>query len=355
MSEINVQTSTHSYKVYIGIGLRFDISFYLPKTYSAIMIITDEHVQKLYLEDVKKSFKTKKISTAIIPAGEQSKSIQQFYELQTKAIQFGLNRESLIIALGGGVVGDLAGFVAATFMRGIDYIQVPTTILAHDSSIGGKVAINHELGKNLIGNFYPPMSVVYDTETLKSLPNHEIRSGYAELIKEALISDKQFFNDIIEMDLKNISIEKSAEHLRKGIQIKARIVESDEKETSIRKTLNLGHTLGHALEAELGYGSMTHGEAIAIGILFAIKLSQSHFGIQLPYDSLLNWMKRNHYPTTLPCVDPNRLLLKMKSDKKVLNNNIPMVLLSNVGEAITIEFNHKDIEKALQIFIKELA
>lgn len=355
MNEINVQTSTHSYKVHIGKGLRFDIAFHLPKVYTSIMIITDEHVEKLYLEDVKKSFKAKKVMSAIIPAGEQSKSIQQFYELQTKAIQFGLNRQSLIVALGGGVVGDLAGFVAATFMRGIDYVQIPTTILAHDSSVGGKVAINHELGKNLIGNFYPPMAVIYDTDTIETLPQHEIRSGYAELVKEALISDVHFFDDIISIDLNDVSADKLAEHLQKGIQVKASIVESDEREAGIRKHLNLGHTLGHAIEAELGYGSMTHGEAIAIGMLFAVKLSESHFNIKLPYDSLLNWMKKNHYPTTLPNIDPKRLLIKMKSDKKVLNENIPMVLLSSVGQAVTIEFNDNEILIALQSFIKELS
>src|SRR5699024_9349766 len=137
----------------------------------------------------------------IISSGEQSKNIETYYKLQTEAIQNGLDRHSLIIALGGGVVGDLAGFVAATFLRGVDYIQVPTTILAHDSSVGGKVAINHELGKNLIGSFYPPRAVIYDVETLISLSRNEVRSGYAELLKEALISNKGFLNDVLQTEL----------------------------------------------------------------------------------------------------------------------------------------------------------
>src|SRR5699024_12560597 len=201
MTDINVKTSTHSYKVQLGEKNSYDIRFLLPKTYHSIMIVTDSVVAKHYLEDVKKSFKVDEVHTAIIPAGEQSKSIQQFYELQTKAIQFGLNRHSLIIALGGGVVGDLAGFVAATFMRGIDFIQVPTTILAHDSSVGGNVAINHELGKNLIGSFYSPEMVIYDVEMLQTLSVMEVRSGYAELVKEALIADQQFFETLLQIDL----------------------------------------------------------------------------------------------------------------------------------------------------------
>src|SRR5699024_1379925 len=154
MNEIVVHASSHDYIISVGSGLRFQLRQYLNKEYSSVFIITDDNVAPLYLEDVKSNFDGLKVATATIPSGEKSKHIDYFYRLQTEAIKAGLDRNALIIALGGGVVGDLAGFVAATFMRGIDYMQVPTTILAHDSSVGGKVAINHELGKNLIGNFY---------------------------------------------------------------------------------------------------------------------------------------------------------------------------------------------------------
>jgi len=354
MTDINVKTSTHSYKVQLGEKNRYDIRFLLPKTYHSIMIVTDSVVAKHYLEDVKKSFKVDEVHTAIIPAGEQSKSIQQFYELQTKAIQFGLNRHSLIIALGGGVVGDLAGFVAATFMRGIDYIQVPTTILAHDSSVGGKVAINHELGKNLIGNFYPPRAVIYDVETLETLPTHEIRSGYAELVKEAFISNQAFLDELLNTNIQSVSNDSLKVHLQKGIQVKRDIVEADERETGMRKYLNFGHTLAHALEAELGYGVMTHGEAVAIGMLFALQLSEKKYNKDFSKSKLLQWMKTNHYPTTLPKIDSERLMDKMKSDKKVINDNIPMILLSEIGQAVTIEFSFEELSKELEYFLEEV-
>src|SRR5699024_5493517 len=156
----------------------------------------------------------------------------------------------------------------------IDFIQMPTTILAHDSSVGGKVAINHELGKNMIGAFYPPQAVIYDIETLKTLNKAELRSGYAELIKEAFISEKDFLNELTDTKL--------SEHLYKGIKIKSEIVEADEKESNVRKYLNLGHTLSHAIESELGYGKITHGEAVAIGMIFALKLSNIKYNAQLP-------------------------------------------------------------------------
>lgn len=338
----------------IGEKLRFNLSEVLSKKYASVLIITDSHVSKLYLKDVQNSLANEKVFTAVIPAGEQSKSIEQFYELHTKAIENGLNRNSLIIALGGGVVGDLAGFVAATYMRGIDYIQVPTTILAHDSSVGGKVAINHALGKNMIGNFYPPRAVIYDVETVHTLSKAEIRSGYAELVKEALISDVAFFEDIMAASLDEMNNERLISHLQQGIEVKARIVEEDEKESGVRKFLNFGHTLGHAIEAELGYGKMTHGEAIAIGMLFALGLSQKYYGVNLPLEELTSWMKANAYPSSLPQLNPNDLLAKMASDKKVLNDRIPMVLLKEIGKPETVEFTKEELLEELSSFLGKM-
>src|SRR5690625_1320774 len=268
MTSILVKASSHEYPIAIGENIRFELLERMPKTYTTIMIITDESVAKLYLNDIKSNFKTEHVVEAIIPVGEKSKSMKQYEILQTIAIENGLDRHSLIIALGGGVVGDLAGFVAATFLRGIDYIQIPTTILAHDSSVGGKVAINHELGKNLIGSFYPPQAVIYDVNTLQTLSESEVRSGYAELIKEALIADQHFFQVLINTNLKEISTSQLQDHLYVGIKIKADIVEADEKEAGDRMFINLGHTLAHALEAELGYGELAHGDAVALGLLF---------------------------------------------------------------------------------------
>src|SRR5690625_3937461 len=333
MKKIQVQTATHPYSIYIGTELLSKLEKYVKKNYSSIFIITDENVANLYLKELKNSLINNIVHESIIQSGEASKSIETYYKLQTKAIEFGLDRQSLIIALGGGVVGDLAGFVAATYMRGIDYIQMPTTILAHDSSVGGKVAINHELGKNMIGNFYSPQAVIYDFTTLQSLPKHEIRSGYAELVKEAFISDAQFLQTLLNLTLDELTAAQLRDHLYEGIKIKANIVEKDEKESSIRKFLNLGHTLAHALEAELGYGKITHGEAVAIGLLFAIRVSEQQYNVQLPYDSLLKWLLKNGYPIFFEA-NIQSIIQLMKSDKKSQNKHDQMLLLHEVTKLI---------------------
>lgn len=354
MAQLTVKSSSHNYNIFIGEDIRHQLKQYMTKSYSAIMIVTDENVANLYLKDIKNNFSDDQVFQVIIPNGEKSKDIDTFYKLQTEAIQNGLDRHSLIIALGGGVVGDLAGFVAATFLRGVDYIQVPTTILAHDSSVGGKVAINHELGKNLIGSFYPPQAVIYDVETLLSLSQHEVRSGYAELVKEALISDQTYFKKILQTNLTQVPNEQLAEHLLQGIKVKAAIVEADEKESGVRMYLNLGHTLGHAIEAELGYGKLTHGEAIAIGLLFAIRVSEQKYSIQLPYEPLYDWFVNNEYPIQLQQFNASNLINKMKSDKKVVNKKIQMVLLKSIGEPIVEEIENEDLLRYLETFMEEL-
>lgn len=248
MKNIHVRSTIQSYDIVIGNHIRHHIKEHLNKNYSSILIITDSNVGKLYAQDIHDGLNQQNVFIEIVDAGEQSKNIETFYTLHTKAIEYGLDRQSLIIALGGGVIGDLAGFVAATYMRGIDFIQVPTTLLAHDSSVGGKVAINHDKGKNLIGSFYPPILVLYDTDTLQTLPPKEIRSGFAELIKEAMLSDSGLWNKLLSKPLDRITPADLEQFLEMGIKIKADIVQQDEKESGMRKFLNLGHTLGHAIE-----------------------------------------------------------------------------------------------------------
>lgn len=354
MNTINVKSSSHDYQIFLSENIRFELKKYIIKHYATIMIITDETVANLYLEDIKTNFADEHIIEAIIPVGEKSKSIDLYYKLQSEAIKGGLDRHSLIIALGGGVVGDLAGFVAATFLRGVDYIQVPTTILAHDSSVGGKVAINHDLGKNLIGCFYPPKAVIYDVDTLKTLTAEQIRSGYAELVKEALISNQSFFNSVVSSNLSQLPTELLKLHLEKGIKVKADIVEADEREAGVRMYLNLGHTLGHAIEAELGYGKMTHGEAVAIGLLFALFVSEKVYHVSLPYHSLYKWLLENNYPTQLRNLDINNLIEKMQHDKKVVNKKVQMVLLKNIGEPVVTDISNDMLHLYLQTFKEEL-
>ncbi|WP_226034688.1 3-dehydroquinate synthase [Aquibacillus saliphilus] len=356
MDSLSINTSTNKYNVFVGTKLRFKIATFLEKQYKKILIVTDDQVANHYLEDVKNSFDSKvNIFSVIIPAGESSKSQQQYFNLISRAIEVGLDRQSLIIALGGGMVGDLAGFAAATYMRGIDYVQVPTSILAHDSSVGGKVAINHSEGKNLIGSFYPPQAVVYDVETLHSLPEKEVRSGYAEVVKHGLISDEIFFHQVLDTDLTSkLSNEILTEHLLKGINVKATIVQNDEKESNVRKYLNFGHTLGHALEANLGYGQITHGEAVAIGMLFALRVSEKTYGVKLPYQPLYSWLISNNYPLTLPTQDIESLINRMKKDKKSLNNHVQMVLLKTVGQPTVEQLDDDLLKQELDNFMREL-
>lgn len=354
MENLSVKSSTNSYQIVIGDRIRFQLAEYLNKAYSSILIVSDENVATLYMNDVKRSFPDQIVHQSVIPSGESSKSMEHFYQLQTDAIRAGLDRESLIIALGGGVVGDLAGFVASTFMRGIDYVQVPTTILAHDSSVGGKVAINHELGKNLIGSFYPPRAVVYDVDTLGSLNRREIRSGYAELIKEALIADREFFQELLKTDIYRLSSQQLQDHLKAGIKIKAAIVEDDEREAGIRKYLNLGHTLGHALEAELGYGALSHGEAVAVGLLFALHVSEKKHSVQMPFFELREWMDRNLFPYKGLEFNAESLLGKMKSDKKTVNKRIQMVLLTSIAAPKTADMEDEEIRDLIISFGEKL-
>lgn len=354
MEQLTIKTSTNTYNILVGEGLRFKLDTYIKKKYSTIFIITDENVAKLYLNDVRMSLKAYKLFQYIIPAGEKAKSMEQYEALQTAAIKNGLDRNSLIIALGGGVVGDLAGFVAATFMRGIDYIQIPTTILAHDSSVGGKVAINHPFGKNLIGSFYPPAAVIYDIDTLSSLSDKETRSGYAELIKEGLIDSNELFERMIQVNLNKLKNDELQEHVLLGIKVKAEIVEADEKEQGIRSYLNLGHTFAHALEAELGYGVITHGEAVAIGLLFSLHVSEGVFNKELPYETLKEWLKDNHYPLQSILFDTGNILNRMKSDKKSINQRIRMVLLKAPGQLVNYEILDEDMLKFMQTFKERL-
>ncbi|WP_112181177.1 MULTISPECIES: 3-dehydroquinate synthase [Paraliobacillus] len=358
METITVKTSTNKYNVTIGTKLRFDTDKFISKSYSGIFIISDSNVESLYLQDVLTSLqKHQEVNYTIVPAGESSKSVRVYFDVITQALQYGLDRHGLIIALGGGMVGDLAGFVSSTFMRGIDYIQMPTTILAHDSSVGGKVAINHPEGKNLIGNFHPPQAVIYDVETLHTLTQTEIRSGYAEIAKHSLISPKPFWDKISSVNVKDaLSEEVLMDHLLKGIAVKASIVEQDERESNIRQYLNFGHTLGHALEAELGYGEITHGEAVGIGMLFAIRVSEYFYdnNNKLPYHELLTWLRTNQYPFDLPRLQINKLIDRMKKDKKARNHNVQMVLLKSVGEPAIELIDDHNLAILLEKFLREL-
>lgn len=356
METITIKTSTHDYDVSIGKGLRFQLKTFIPNTHSHVYIISDSNVAPLYLDDVINHLSsTYKVSYTIVPAGEGSKNSRLYFDVMTELIDSGLDRHGLIIALGGGMIGDLAGFVAATYMRGVDFLQMPTTILAHDSSVGGKVAINHPAGKNLIGAFYPPVAVVYDVDTLHTIPFTEIRSGYAEIAKHSMIHHPPFWNTIQSVQLgEQLNDEALMRDLLQGIRVKANIVELDEKESNIRQFLNFGHTLGHALEAELGYGVLTHGEAVAIGMLFALEVSEKTFQVDLPRTAFFQWLERNNYPLSLPKITTQTLINRMKRDKKSKNDTITMVLLEELGKPVMVDMDETRLSQWLDEFMRKM-
>lgn len=342
---MQIKTASKQYPVLIGkqaINELPDFITHELNQLNKILIITDEKVAELHLQTVKKALiKTgKPVLHYVVPEGEHAKTFEVFYECQSYCLSQQLNRKSLIIALGGGAVGDLAGFVAATFMRGIPFIQVPTTLLAHDSAVGGKVAINHPLGKNMIGAFHQPEAVIYDLEFLQTLPLQELRSGFAEVIKHSLIADKEFYRWLKSniVDLNNITDEQFLTMITKGIGIKASIVEEDEKEMGIRAFLNFGHTLGHAVEGSMGYGNFTHGESILIGMVYALKLSSREQGLDFNLDEFINWVSSLGYQTTIPLqLEKETLLNLMKTDKKSINEGATFVLLKQLGSPLLMD------------------
>lgn len=345
MEAIPIQTSSKSYEVFVGEGVRNDISTFLTNHFTnltRILIITDETVAKIHLEKLLPLLATWNPVVFTAPSGEKAKTFEVYYEALSTALANRLDRQSVILAFGGGAVGDLSGFVAASFMRGIPFIQVPTTILAHDSAVGGKVAINHPLGKNMIGAFHQPEAVFYDLDFLKTLSAQEIRSGFAEVIKHALIYDPNFYIWLQKniTDLETLSSEQLFEALSKGIKIKNEFVSKDERETGVRAFLNFGHTLGHAIESEMGYGNFTHGEAVMIGMIFAVNLSEAQNGLTFDSEGFISWVQGLGYEISIPPhLSPEQLLIKMKQDKKTIGQTIRFVLLEQIGKPIIQELS----------------
>jgi len=341
MRELIVDLGERSYPIYIGEGLLAKASSYFDKhnvsKKSPLMIITDTNVAPNYLKalTVQLADAGYKVCSAIVPAGEQSKSLSQLESLVTIALQNGLDRKSTIVALGGGVVGDLAGFVAASFMRGVRFVQVPTTILAHDSSVGGKVAVNHPLAKNIIGAFHQPDFVLYDISTLISLPERDTKAGLSEVVKHGLIWDEAFVDWCIEHAPKLLDKDSEALSyaLYKGCSVKAKVVSEDEQENGLRGILNLGHTIGHALEAVAGYNELLHGEAISIGMI-----GSAHIGVYFgASESLLHKttlaLESIGLPTRIPAqYSTDEIIEAMMHDKKFKEGDIVFIVPTEIGK-----------------------
>ncbi|WP_421379235.1 3-dehydroquinate synthase [Bacillus salacetis] len=353
MDTLHIKTDTKQYPVYIGSHILDRLKGLLTgdlEGISQIMVIADRAVYELHGGTLEE-YLPASIETAafMVPAGEEAKSLEVFNDCMTFAINHGLDRNSLILAFGGGACGDLAGFVAATYMRGIRFVSLPTTILAHDSSVGGKVAVNHKLGKNLIGQFYHPEAVIYDTAFLDSLPAREIRSGMAEVIKHALISNEMFYSDLMK-NLKTFSTIDPAfliQCLKQGIAVKAGIVESDEKENGIRAFLNFGHTYGHALENLGGYKGISHGEAVMAGMVYALFLSVKHANLSFDLSGFISWIKSLGYPLSFPAAYSfEEIYTVMTRDKKAANKIPKFVLLNAIGKPVLMEIGRADLKEA---------
>ncbi|MBS2969409.1 3-dehydroquinate synthase [Metabacillus sp. KIGAM252] len=322
-----------------------------------ILLITDDTVHRLYGEFVKERLETiSPVEVFVVQSGEAAKSFEQYYAILTYALEKGLDRKSMVAALGGGVVGDLAGFAAATFMRGIPFVQIPTTLLAHDSAVGGKTAINHPKGKNMIGAFYQPKAVFFEPQFLASLPAAEMRSGMAEVIKHAMIADASFLS-WLKKDLSavmNPNEDQLVRMITEGIKIKADIVSQDEKETGVRAYLNFGHTLGHAIEAALGYGRITHGDAVAAGMLFAVWLSEKELGADLSFTKLKTWFEEIGFPAAVPEELTSEILMNfMLADKKTASGKVNMVLLKEIGTPVIHSYLPERLQALLEEFRKE--
>jgi 3-dehydroquinate synthase len=354
MEKIQISTGSKSYPVWIGQGIIHELPKFLMQRFkriSKVIIITDKMVADLHLTSIKNVLGDFDYHTYITPIGESAKTFDVYYDALSFSLEQKLDRNSVLLAFGGGAIGDLGGFIAATYMRGISFIQIPTTILAHDSAVGGKVAINHPVGKNMIGSFYQPEAVFYDLDFVNTLSLKEKRSGFGEVIKHALIHDIFFYKKLVQniKTIETLNPDNLQWMLSDGIKIKGEIVSKDEKEENIRAFLNLGHTLGHAIEAEMGYGKMTHGEAVVIGIIFAIRLSIEKLNLDFDLNSFTNWLEDLGYLTSIPReLSKTQLIKRMKQDKKALKDEIRMVLLSQVGEPILESISEEDLIRMME-------
>lgn len=341
MERIVVTLGERSYPITIASGLFNEPASFLPlKSGEQVMLVTNETLAPLYLDKVRGVLEQAgvNVDSVILPDGEQYKSLAVLDTVFTALLQKPHGRDTTLVALGGGVVGDLTGFAAASYQRGVRFIQVPTTLLSQvDSSVGGKTAVNHPLGKNMIGAFYQPASVVVDLDCLKTLPPRELASGLAEVIKYGIILDGAFFNWLEEnLDaLLRLDGPAMAYCIRRCCELKAEVVAADERETGLRALLNLGHTFGHAIEAEMGYGNWLHGEAVGAGMVMAARTSErlGQFS-SAETQRIITLLTRAGLPVNGPReMSAQAYLPHMLRDKKVLAGEMRLILPLAIGKS----------------------
>ncbi len=344
MTQLTVNLAERSYPIFIGVDLlKQTEQLLLPYIGGRqLMIVTNERIAPLYLEllvaALSATGQVQQIDTLILPDGESYKNLATLNEIFTALLEKKHHRSTTLLALGGGVIGDLTGFAAATYQRGVAFIQMPTSLLAQvDSSVGGKTGVNHLLGKNMMGAFYQPASVVIDLMMLQTLPKRELAAGLAEVIKYGLIYDQGFFEWIESSVDALLALDRNClmQAVQRACEIKATIVASDERESGLRAILNFGHTFGHAIEGAMGYGTYLHGEAVAIGMCLATQLSIKQYGLAPEWLARLTaLLKKIGLPTTAPkSMSMDHWLQWMQIDKKNLDKKLRLVLLKSCGRA----------------------
>ena len=356
MQTLHVDLGDRSYPIYIGHSLLAQAELIRQHIKgNQVVVVSNETVAPLYLPTLKPALAGLHYSEVILPDGEQHKTLEVLSVIYDRLLADRHNRTTTLIALGGGVVGDMTGFAAASYQRGVNFIQVPTTLLSQvDSSVGGKTGVNHPLGKNMIGAFHQPQCVIADTDTLMTLPERELSAGIAEVIKYGLICDADFYAWLLENTRRLMDREPKAlaEAILRSCENKARVVASDEKEAGIRAILNLGHTFGHAIETVQGYGNWLHGEAVAAGMVLAADLSVRKGWLeaeQLP--KLIALLEQAKLPVAPPEMTQQQFLDLMAVDKKVLDGQLRLVLIKTLGDAVvTSDVSEQEVRETLAAF-----
>ncbi len=354
---VEVDLGDRSYPIHVGSGLLDDPELYSEQIAGGqVMVVTNETVAPLYLERVQNALAGFQCESVVLPDGERYKTLETWQSIFDALLKHRFNRQCTIVALGGGVVGDMAGYAAASYQRGINFIQVPTTLLAQvDSSVGGKTGVNHPLGKNMIGAFHQPQCVIADTDTLNTLDDRQLSAGISEVIKYGLINDPEFFLWLEQ----NISalLARDPEALAFAIERscidKANVVAADELEAGQRALLNLGHTFGHAIETGVGYGEWLHGEAVAAGMCMAARFSVAlGWMSQQEEERILDLVEQSQLPTRPPeSLDAERILELMAVDKKVLDGRLRLVLMHGIGKSVvTDDFDMEKLRSTLSSY-----
>jgi len=356
MQSVSIELGQRSYPIYIGSDLLDQHKLISSHVRDRAMVVTNETIAPLYLDQTLAALGNTPASSIILKDGESYKNMDELSRIHTALLTENFDRGCTLIALGGGVIGDMTGFAAASYQRGVDFIQVPTTLLAQvDSSVGGKTGVNHPLGKNMIGAFHQPVAVVADMRTLDTLPERELRAGLAEVIKYGFIVDEGFFTwleDNLDALLAR-DADATAIAVKRSCEIKARIVEQDEREHGKRALLNLGHTFGHAIEAAMGYGHWLHGEAVSAGIAMAMDIS-TRLGLidQSVVERGLQILNRCQLPVKPPAtMSSEQFLHYMARDKKVADGAIRLILLDGIGEShVSANFDNNALHATLEHF-----